>query len=67
MRILQWSELLNKGLTAALMAGGTLSEARREAVYALACEFDFLIFEDDPYIYLQFGETGEVSGAQRGH
>nr|XP_027232239.1 kynurenine/alpha-aminoadipate aminotransferase, mitochondrial-like [Penaeus vannamei] len=35
-------------------SGTTLSEARRREIYALACEYDFLILEDDPYYFLQF-------------
>jgi 2-aminoadipate transaminase len=38
-------------------AGYTLSEARREALLALAAQYDFLVFEDDPYVALRF--TGE--------
>jgi DNA-binding transcriptional MocR family regulator len=34
--------------------GVSWSEARKRAVYAAACEFDFLILEDDAYFYLQF-------------
>jgi kynurenine/2-aminoadipate aminotransferase len=34
--------------------GVSWSDARKDAVYALACEFDFLILEDDAYFYLQF-------------
>jgi DNA-binding transcriptional MocR family regulator len=33
-------------------AGSTLSLERRRAVYALACKYDFIILEDDPYYYL---------------
>ncbi|XP_042875444.1 kynurenine/alpha-aminoadipate aminotransferase, mitochondrial-like [Penaeus japonicus] len=35
-------------------SGTTMSEARRREIYALACEYDFLILEDDPYYFLQF-------------
>ena len=38
--------------------GVSWSEARKAAVYALACEFDFLILEDDAYFYLQFPRPG---------
>jgi 2-aminoadipate transaminase len=38
-------------------AGYTLSEARREALLALAAQYDFMVFEDDPYVALRF--TGE--------
>lgn len=38
-------------------AGYTLSQAKREELLALAAQYDFLIFEDDPYIEIRF--TGE--------
>jgi len=37
--------------------GVTWSAERKAAVYALACEFDFLLLEDDAYFYLQFDRT----------
>jgi len=33
---------------------GTLSIARRKAIYALCVEYDIIIIEDDPYWYLQY-------------
>lgn len=39
-------------------AGYTLSEPKRRRLLELAAEYDFLIFEDDPYVELRFeGET----------
>ena len=38
--------------------GVSWSEARKTAVYKLACEFDFVILEDDAYYYLQFPRAG---------
>jgi 2-aminoadipate transaminase len=39
-------------------AGHTLSEARREALLALAAQYEFMVFEDDPYVALRFsGES----------
>jgi 2-aminoadipate transaminase len=39
-------------------AGYTLSGPKRETLLALAAEYDFTIFEDDPYVSLRFdGET----------
>src|SRR3712207_4857306 len=35
-------------------AGYTLSAAKRERLLALASEFDFTLFEDDPYIAIRF-------------
>lgn len=38
--------------------GRTMSLAKRKAVYKLACKYDFIILEDDPYGELRFaGET----------
>mmetsp|Transcript_1187 Transcript_1187/g.3548 ORF Transcript_1187/g.3548 Transcript_1187/m.3548 type:complete len:556 (-) Transcript_1187:3167-4834(-) len=34
---------------------------RRKELYAIACEYDLLIMEDDPYVFLQFRE-GDVPG-----
>lgn len=33
-----------------------MSLQRRREVYSLACEFDLLIIEDDPYVFLQFND-----------
>ncbi len=38
-------------------AGHTLSAAKRERLLELAREYDFVVFEDDPYVELRF--TGE--------
>jgi DNA-binding transcriptional MocR family regulator len=38
-------------------AGYTLSLAKRERLLALAAQYDFTVFEDDPYVALRF--TGE--------
>jgi|HubBroStandDraft_4_1064222.scaffolds.fasta_scaffold19687_3 2-aminoadipate transaminase len=39
-------------------AGYTLSQAKRQALLALAAEHNFWVFEDDPYVDLRFsGET----------
>jgi 2-aminoadipate transaminase len=35
-------------------AGCTLSQAKREALISLAAEYDFTIFEDDPYVDIRF-------------
>jgi DNA-binding transcriptional MocR family regulator len=36
-------------------AGYTLSRSKRDRLLELAREYDFLVFEDDPYIELRFG------------
>jgi DNA-binding transcriptional MocR family regulator len=39
-------------------AGYTLSQDRREALLALAAQYSFMVFEDDPYVALRFsGES----------
>ncbi|XP_037787141.1 kynurenine/alpha-aminoadipate aminotransferase, mitochondrial-like [Penaeus monodon] len=35
-------------------SGMGMSEQRRRAIYAIACEYDLLILEDDPYYFLHF-------------
>lgn len=35
-------------------SGATLPVERKRAIYELACKYDFLILEDDPYYYLAF-------------
>jgi DNA-binding transcriptional MocR family regulator len=35
-------------------AGCTLSRSKRERLVALAAEYDFVLFEDDPYVELRF-------------
>lgn len=34
--------------------GTILTEERRRQVYELACKYDFLIVEDDPYMFLSY-------------
>ncbi|CAH1239189.1 AADAT [Branchiostoma lanceolatum] len=37
--------------------GVTTSSERKQQVYQIAREYDFLILEDDPYYFIQFSET----------
>lgn len=37
--------------------GSILSEERRIKIYELACQYDFLILEDDPYMFLNYTEV----------
>jgi kynurenine/2-aminoadipate aminotransferase len=37
-------------------SGASLTQKRKEGIYKLACEYNFLILEDDPYYFLSFGE-----------
>lgn len=39
-------------------SGMGMSEQRRRAIYAIACEYDLLILEDDPYYFLHFKDVG---------
>ncbi|XP_042889016.1 kynurenine/alpha-aminoadipate aminotransferase, mitochondrial-like [Penaeus japonicus] len=45
--------------TACNPTGITIDEARRREIYSIASEYDLIILEDDPYLFLQYGE--EVS------
>lgn len=36
-------------------SGASTSAARRREIYDLACEYNFIIIEDDPYWYLRYG------------
>ncbi|XP_059045971.1 kynurenine/alpha-aminoadipate aminotransferase, mitochondrial [Achroia grisella] len=37
--------------------GTVIPEERRNKIYELACRFDFLILEDDPYMFLNYDEV----------
>ncbi|KAF2859734.1 PLP-dependent transferase [Piedraia hortae CBS 480.64] len=39
---------------------GVLSLQRRREIYALCCEYDIVIIEDDPYWYLQYPTTKQL-------
>ncbi|KAM3958415.1 kynurenine/alpha-aminoadipate aminotransferase, mitochondrial-like [Aphomia sociella] len=41
--------------------GTVLPEARRRKIYELACKYNFLILEDDPYMFLNYNEVNEPS------
>ncbi|VEU22369.1 DEKNAAC103644 [Brettanomyces naardenensis] len=36
--------------------GSSLSNERRKQIYDIACKYDFVIIEDEPYYFLQMGE-----------
>ncbi|XP_047497978.1 kynurenine/alpha-aminoadipate aminotransferase, mitochondrial-like [Penaeus chinensis] len=38
-------------------SGKGMREQRRRAIYAIACEYDLLILEDDPYYFLHFSDA----------
>jgi len=38
-------------------SGASTSAARKKEIYQLACEFNFIIIEDDPYWYLRYGQS----------
>lgn len=40
-------------------SGASLTWERKVKIYSLACKFDFLILEDDPYYYLSFDKKHE--------
>lgn len=43
--------------------GITMQEQRRKDIYALACKYDLVIVEDDPYFMLQFDRWSPSSAA----
>ncbi len=45
--------------TGANPCGTVLPVDRKRAIYEIACEYDMVIVEDDPYYYMQFGEERE--------
>ncbi|XP_027853409.2 kynurenine/alpha-aminoadipate aminotransferase, mitochondrial-like isoform X2 [Aphis gossypii] len=47
--------------TASNPAGTTLPTHRKREIYKLACEYNMLILEDDPYYYLHFEKENPVS------
>lgn len=40
-------------------SGVTIPEEEKEEIYKLACEYNFLIVEDDPYYFLSFSDVSE--------
>ncbi len=47
-------------------AGCTLSFERKQEIYALACRYDFIILEDDPYWFLTYGlEKAPEEGSEQ--
>lgn len=40
-------------------SGVTIPEEEKEEIYKLACQYNFLIVEDDPYYFLSFSEVSE--------
>ncbi|KAK8396852.1 hypothetical protein O3P69_005074 [Scylla paramamosain] len=41
--------------------GSTLTKERRQEIYDIACVYDLLIVEDDPYFFLQYGSQTHPS------
>ena len=35
--------------------GVSVTTKRKKEIYQIACQYNLLIFEDDPYYFLQFG------------
>ncbi|KXS93544.1 hypothetical protein AC578_10809 [Pseudocercospora eumusae] len=46
---------------------GVLSLQRRRDIYALCCQYDIIIVEDDPYWYLQFPTSTAVNTTSSSH
>ncbi|XP_050527408.1 kynurenine/alpha-aminoadipate aminotransferase, mitochondrial-like [Daktulosphaira vitifoliae] len=47
--------------TASNPSGVTIAEDKKKYIYSLACEFNLLILEDDPYYHLSFEKQNPVS------
>ncbi|QPG74754.1 hypothetical protein FOA43_002087 [Brettanomyces nanus] len=45
--------------------GSSLSDERRKQIYKIACKYDFIIVEDEPYYFLQMGEYDAKADATK--
>jgi DNA-binding transcriptional MocR family regulator len=43
--------------TGANPTGLTISTERKKEIYKIACEYDLIILEDDPYYFLHFEQV----------
>ncbi|KAF4518692.1 hypothetical protein B566_EDAN002728 [Ephemera danica] len=50
-----------KGVPKVRIWGVTIPTERKKRIYEIACEYDLIILEDDPYYYLHFEEKEPVS------
>jgi len=50
-------QLLYLNPTGANPTGLTISTKRKREIYKIACEYNLLILEDDPYYFLHFEEV----------
>lgn len=41
-------------------SGITMSEKEKKEIYELACKYNFLIVEDDPYYFLNFSDVSPI-------
>lgn len=41
-------------------SGTILPEARRKQIYELSCKYDFIILEDDPYMFLNYTDVSSM-------
>ena len=41
-------------------SGATLTTERKKKIYQLACEYNFVIMEDDPYYFLSYGKEKAI-------
>ena len=46
--------------------GSSLSAERRKQIYDIACKYDFLIIEDEPYYFLQMETYTKDKAAREG-
>eukprot|EP01112_Ceratiomyxa_fruticulosa_P024360 TRINITY_DN996_c0_g1_i1.p1 TRINITY_DN996_c0_g1~~TRINITY_DN996_c0_g1_i1.p1 ORF type:complete len:501 (-),score=122.09 TRINITY_DN996_c0_g1_i1:88-1389(-) len=45
-------------------SGSTLSSHRKQQIYSIACNYNLIILEDDPYYFLTFSSNDSADGAE---
>lgn len=53
-------QLLYVNTTGANPTGVALTTERKKEIYRIACEYNLLILEDDPYYYLHFQDVCQI-------
>ena len=56
MEVLGAPKIMYINPTGANPTGTVLTPERRKEIYQIACDYNILILEDDPYFYMQFGD-----------
>lgn len=53
-------QLMYVNPTAGNPTGTSLTTERKIEIYRLACEYNFIILEDDPYFFIQFNGVSQI-------